>query len=102
MSLWMVSFFPPPNLKKNRNHRIPVLVVCELKSKGAKMKQLNRRIAVEEGMERLADFIKDTHGAQDWENAAYTIQDYLAAFLGADKTDVYQDLIKRLGEVEAD
>ena len=62
------------------------------------MKQINRKIAVEEGMKRLADFIKDTHGAQDWENAVYTVQDYLAAFVGANATEVYQDLMERMVE----
>ena len=75
-----------------------VLVVFDSKLKGVKMKRMKQSIIVEEGMERLASFIKDTHGSQDWENAVYNLQDYLAAFIGANGTEVYQDLMERMVE----
>ena len=60
-----------------------------------------KQIVVEEEMERLASFIKDTHGAQDWENTFYNLQDYLAAFIGSKGTAVYQDLMGRLEDINA-
>ena len=80
----------------NADHH--VLVVFESQVKGVKMKRMKQNIIVEEGMERLASFIKDTHGSQDWENAVYNLQDYLAAFIGANGTEVYQDLMERMVE----
>ena len=62
------------------------------------MKTKNLSIAVEKGMERLASFIKNNHGSQDWENVVYNLQDYLAAFIGAGATEVRQDLMKRVTE----
>ena len=32
------------------------------------MKWSKPKVDIEEGMERLANFIKNYHGAQDWEN----------------------------------
>ena len=78
-----------------------VIVVFDTESNRVKAERMKLNITIEEGMERLASFIKDSHGAQDWENAAYTIQDYLAAFIGADKTEVYQDLMERLEDIKA-
>ena len=62
------------------------------------MKTENLSIVVEKGMERLANFIKNNHGSQDWENVVYNLQDYLAAFIGASAPEVYQDLMKRMAE----
>ena len=62
------------------------------------MKTEKRSIVVEKGMERLARFIKDNHGSQDWENVVYNVQDYLAAFIGAGATEVRQDLMTRMTE----
>jgi hypothetical protein len=62
------------------------------------MKIKKRSVAVEKGMERLASFIKDNHGSQDWENVVHDLQDYLAAFIGASGTEVHQDLMERMTE----
>jgi len=75
-----------------------VLVVFHTGPKG--MEKMPQSITIEEGMERLASFIQDTHGAQDWENTVYNFQDYLAAFIGSKGTEVYQDLMGRLEEIK--
>ena len=54
-------------------------------------------VNIEEGMVRLANFIKEYHGRQDWESVVYNFQDYLAAFIGARGKEVYQDLLEKLG-----
>ena len=77
-----------------------VLVVFDTESNRVKMKRIWQKITIEEGMERLASFIQDTHGAQDWENTVYNLQDYLAAFIGAKGTEVYQDLMGRLEDIK--
>jgi len=53
-------------------------------------------VDIEEGMERLAQFIKNYHGSQDWENTVYNLQDYLAAFIGTRGKEVYRDLMERM------
>jgi len=78
-----------------------LLVVSYSQSKGEKLETMKQSITVEEGMERLASFIQDTHGAQDWENTVYNLQDYLAAFVGAKGKEVYQDLMRRLEDIKA-
>jgi hypothetical protein len=78
-----------------------VLVVFDTESNGVKMKRIWENITIEEGMKRLVSFIQDTHGAQDWENTVYNLQDYLAAFIGAKGTEVYQDLMGRLDDINA-
>jgi hypothetical protein len=60
------------------------------------MKTEKRSVVVEKGMERLASFIKNNHGSQDWENIVYNLHEYLAAFIGAGPTDVRQDLMDRM------
>jgi hypothetical protein len=62
------------------------------------MKWSKPNVNIEEGMERLASFVKNYHGEQDWENTIYNIQDYLAAFIGTRGKEVYQDLMERLKE----
>ena len=60
------------------------------------MKWSKPNVNIEEGMERLANFIKNYHGSQDWENIVYNLQDYLAAFIGTRGKEVYQDLMERM------
>jgi len=60
------------------------------------MKWKKPNVDIEEGMERLAHFIKNYHGAQDWENTVHNLQDYLAAFIGARGKEVHQDLMGRM------
>jgi hypothetical protein len=60
------------------------------------MKWNKPTVDIEEGMQRLANFIKTYHGEQDWENTIYNLQDYLAAFIGTRGKEVYQDLMKRM------
>jgi hypothetical protein len=60
------------------------------------MKWSEPKIDIETGMERLAKFIKNYHGAQDWEKTVYNLQDYLAAFIGTRGKGVYQDLMGRM------
>ena len=60
------------------------------------MKWSKPNVNIEEGMERLANFIKNYHGEQDWENTIYNFQDYLAAFIGTRGKKVYQDLMERM------
>jgi len=60
------------------------------------MKWNKTNVDIEEGMERLAQFIKNYHGLQDWENAVYNLQDYLAAFIGMRGKEVYRDLMERI------
>ena len=55
-----------------------------------------RKVSIESGLERVAYFIFNNHGEQDWENTIHKISDYLAAFIGARQKDVYEDLINRL------
>jgi len=62
------------------------------------MKTKKRSVVFEEGMERLASFIKNNHGSQDWENVVHNLQDYLAVFIGASPTQVYQNLLERMKE----
>lgn len=62
------------------------------------MKWNKPNVEIENGMERLADFIKKNHGSQDWENTVYNLQDYLAAFMGTRGKEVYQDLMERMKE----
>jgi hypothetical protein len=62
------------------------------------MKWSKPKVDIEEGMERVANFIKNYHGSQDWGNTVYTLQDYLAAFIGTRGKEVYQDLMERLKE----
>ena len=62
------------------------------------MKWSKPKVDIEEGMARLANFIKNYHGQQDWENTIYNLQDYLAAFIGTRGKEVYQDLMERLKE----
>ena len=78
-----------------------VIVVLDTGSKGVKTKRMKQSITVEEGMDRLANFIENTHGAQDWENTVYNLQDYLAAFIGAKGKEMYQDLMERLEDIKA-
>jgi len=61
------------------------------------MKSDRPNVNIEEGMARLANFIKEYHGRQDWESVAYNFQDYLAAFIGTRGKEVYQDLLEKLG-----
>ena len=74
--------------------RVIVLYYSQLNRE--KIETMKQSIIVEEGMERLASFIKDSHGSQDWKNTVYNLQDYLAAFIGSKGTEVYQDLMGRL------
>ena len=60
------------------------------------MKWNKPKVDIEEGMERLANFIKNYHGSQDWQNTIYNLQDYLAAFIGTRGKGVYQDLMERM------
>ncbi|MFC1825522.1 hypothetical protein ACFL9T_22655 [Thermodesulfobacteriota bacterium] len=78
-----------------------LLVVYYSQLNGEKMETIKQSIIVEEGMERLASFIQDTHGSQDWENAVYNLQDYLAAFIGGTGKEVYRDLMGRLEDIKA-
>ncbi len=60
------------------------------------MKWKKPNVNIEKGMERLANFIMNYHGSQDWENTVYNLQDYLAAFIGAGGKEVYRDLMGRM------
>jgi hypothetical protein len=60
------------------------------------MKWTKPNIEIEEGMERLAQFIKNYHGSQDWENTVHNLQDYLAAFIETTGKEVYEDLMERM------
>ena len=62
------------------------------------MKWNKTNVDIEEGMERLAQFIKNYHGTQDWENAANNLQDYLAASIGMRGKEVYRSLMERMKE----
>jgi hypothetical protein len=62
------------------------------------MKWNKDSIDIEEGMQRLANFIKNYHGEQDWGNTVYNIQDYLAAFIGTRGKEIYRDLMEKLKE----
>lgn len=53
-------------------------------------------VNTDEGMRRLADFIKNCHGKQDWENTAYETSYYIAAFIGQNQKVVLKELNSRL------
>jgi hypothetical protein len=65
-------------------------------AKDPRMKWNKRNIDIEEGMERLAQFIQNYHGVQDWQNTVYNLRDYLAVFIGAKGKEVYEDLMERM------
>jgi hypothetical protein len=60
------------------------------------MKWNKASIDFEEGIQRLANFIRNYHGSQDWEHTISDIQDYIAVFIGAKGKEVYQDLMERM------
>jgi hypothetical protein len=59
------------------------------------MKLRKTNVNIEEGMQRLANFIKNYHGSQDWEHTISDIQDYIAVFIGAKGKEIYGDLMER-------
>jgi hypothetical protein len=55
-------------------------------------------VSIEKGLERVAEFVFQFHGEQDWEPTIRLISDYLAAFMGTRQKEVYQDLMDRMAK----
>jgi len=73
--------------------------------KGDKMKKQTKinptkwnkeSVKIDEGLQRLAEFIANNVGGQDWESHAYMCSDYVAAFIGTRQKEVYGDLMEKL------